>query len=68
MMPGMTGPELVEIIRKQFPNIQVIFISGYTNDDLGDSILLDQSIIFLQKPFPINVLVQKVKNCLDESK
>jgi signal transduction histidine kinase/CheY-like chemotaxis protein len=46
LMPGMTGPALIDEIRSHDPTIGVIFVSAYTNVDIG----LDDNTRFLQKP------------------
>jgi PAS domain S-box-containing protein len=51
VMPGMSGRELVERIRPLRPDLQVLYISGYTDDDLVRQGLLGPHERFLRKPF-----------------
>ncbi len=64
VMPGMTGPAMVEEIHKTYPNIKVIFISGYGEDAFITSYGSQRSFNFLPKPFTLNQLAQKVKDVM----
>lgn len=64
MMPGMDGPTLAREIRAVVPHLKIIFVSGYTEEKLKDT--LGQGIYFLQKPFTLKQLAGKVKEVLDE--
>jgi len=65
IMPEMDGSELAATLRLKLPELPVLFMSGYTNDLLDDQGTLHQSIRFLQKPFSIHELAQKVRTTLD---
>jgi two-component system cell cycle sensor histidine kinase/response regulator CckA len=62
IMPGMNGPTMVNEIRKNYPNVKVIFMSGYTEDALEDYEGDVSEINFLQKPFTLKDLAAKVKD------
>ena len=49
IMPGMSGRELADIILKMHPEIQVCFMSGYTDDAISHHGILDQEVDFIQK-------------------
>ena len=67
IMPEMNGREFVNRIHTASPKIKVIFMSGYTENAIVHQGMLDEGIIFLQKPFmPINLL-QKIRSVLDAS-
>ncbi|HEX6643379.1 MAG TPA: response regulator [Gemmatimonadales bacterium] len=51
VMPGMGGRELAKTIRRRWPDIPVLFMSGYTNEEIIHRGLLDPEEPFLQKPF-----------------
>jgi PAS domain S-box-containing protein len=51
MMPGMTGRVLADIIGSRWPNVGVVFVSGYAETILEDDAALDGRHVFLQKPF-----------------
>jgi two-component system cell cycle sensor histidine kinase/response regulator CckA len=66
IMPRMGGKELVENIRLKFPEMKVLFISGYTDDALLDRGALGPGIAFQEKPFSPKQLAQRVRTVLDE--
>ena len=60
VMPGMSGPLLVEHIRRKFPNIRVLFISGYTAETF-ENYHLPENIPLLPKPFDSATLAEKLR-------
>ena len=66
VMPGMDGPELAEVLRPRFPEMKVLFSSGYTDDAVVRHGILHDKVNFLQKPFSPMVLAHKVREVLDE--
>jgi PAS domain S-box-containing protein len=67
MLPqGMTGRELVERLKLQYPQLRVLFMSGYADDIVNQQDLLRSEVGFLQKPFALADLNQKVRQLLDQ--
>jgi len=66
VMPQMSGPELSRRIAGLRPEIKVLFMSGYADSALTPLGALDDKVIFLQKPFELGQLAQKVREALDE--
>ncbi len=64
IMPGMTGPAMIEKIMPNFPNIKVIFMSGYAEEAFVDNYGADRDFNFLAKPFTLKQLAGKVKEVL----
>ena len=64
IMPGISGPELVRLVRQSRPNIKVLYMSGYADDEIED---LDQDAGFLQKPFTPSELTAKIAEVLGGS-
>jgi two-component system, cell cycle sensor histidine kinase and response regulator CckA len=65
MPPGMDGLHLAEAVRRRYPNLPVLFISGYSHFYNRLSDLLDQGRTwFLQKPFSPVQLVQAVRQAI----
>ena len=64
VMPDMGGRELVDRLLVQRPDLKVLFMSGYTDDDIIRRGLLNPSMAFLQKPFAAKALVAAVRNTL----
>lgn len=63
MMPGVDGPTLAKEIRAKQPDLKIIFISGYTEERLKDT--LGEGVFFLPKPFTLKQLAAKVKEVLE---
>jgi two-component system, cell cycle sensor histidine kinase and response regulator CckA len=66
-MPDMGGRELARRLAEQRPNLPVVFMSGYTDDDVIRRGLLDDGLTFLQKPLSPAVLVRHMREVLDRS-
>lgn len=65
VMPGMNGREFAEALHARAPGIPVVYMSGYTNDDIIRRGLMDSSVAFLQKPFTAKSLARLVRSVLD---
>jgi CheY-like chemotaxis protein len=65
VMPQMSGKELYTNIIQRAPETRVLFISGYTDDALAHHGVLDDGLLFLEKPFSPARLAQKVRAVLD---
>jgi two-component system cell cycle sensor histidine kinase/response regulator CckA len=64
VMPGMDGPELARRAGSLRPGLTVLFMSGYTDDEVVRRGLLDAGQPFLQKPFTPEALGQQVAKML----
>ncbi len=67
IMPTMSGRELSGRISAIKPGIKVLFMSGYTANELAPHGVLDEGIEFLQKPFTPITLARKVHGVLAHS-
>ncbi len=67
-MPELGGRELAQRLSQSRPDLPIIFMSGYTDDDLARRGLLEAGVLFLEKPFSPQVLVRIVQEVLDSSK
>jgi two-component system cell cycle sensor histidine kinase/response regulator CckA len=65
IMPDMGGPALAEVLRRSRPELPVLFLSGYTGDDLGRNGIVASEVRFLQKPFSPEALARAVRQALD---
>ncbi|NOY23374.1 MAG: PAS domain S-box protein [Acidobacteria bacterium] len=65
VMPGMSGKELADEVNRMCEGVKVLYMSGYTANAIAHHGVLDKGVAFIQKPFPLNELAQKVKNVLD---
>jgi signal transduction histidine kinase/ActR/RegA family two-component response regulator len=68
VMPLMGGPAMVRRLRPVRPGLKVMFMSGYADATPGDRDVLDEPSIFLQKPFALSALVDRVREALDRER
>ncbi len=64
VMPEMTGRELADRLTSLFPEIKVVFMSGYTSDVIARQGILDDHVQFIQKPFSRAELAVKIRQTL----
>jgi two-component system cell cycle sensor histidine kinase/response regulator CckA len=65
VMPEMDGPSMLKELRKQTPDIKVIFMSGYPDDAFKRNLDPNEQFAFLAKPFTLPQLATKVKEELE---
>ena len=61
VMPGMSGPALIELLLLTRADLKVLYMSGYANDALVNHSVVERGFLFLQKPFAPLELVRKVR-------
>lgn len=66
VMPKMNGRELATRLQSLYPDIKILFMSGYTADVIAHRGVLDQGVNFIQKPFSMKSLAIKVRQALGE--
>jgi hypothetical protein len=67
VLPGMSGPELADLLRGRIPRLRVLFMSGYSAQHLGEDGIVDRRVKLLHKPFAPDQLVHAVQTALDGS-
>ena len=67
VMPNLGGLELAKALRARFPQLKVLYMSGFTDDTTVRHGLLDAEMAFIQKPYTSVGLAQKVRQVLDRS-
>jgi hypothetical protein len=65
VMPGMGGRELAAELRQRWPDVPILFMSGYTNEEIIHRGLLGPDEPFLQKPFPPAALAEALAALLE---
>lgn len=65
-MPEMNGGELAERLRSLEPNLNLLFMSGYTSEVISHLGVLDKGLHFIQKPFTLKDLASKVREALGQ--
>jgi DNA-binding NtrC family response regulator len=65
IMPGMNGRQLAQKLQAFYPGIRCLFMSGYTADVIAHRGVLDEDVTFIQKPFKVNTLAEKIREALE---
>ena len=63
VMPAMDGPTMVREARKTRPELPILFMSGYAEEQLRKSIDLD-NVAFLPKPFSVQELAEAARRAI----
>ena len=67
VMPEMSGGELAETLQDLRPGLKVLFISGYTDDEVLQRGVGGEETPIVRKPFSAEELVRRVRGLLDGS-
>lgn len=67
IMPQMNGRELYQKLSTLSPEIKVLYMSGYTDNVIVHHGILYEGVNFLQKPFTVHDLIQKIRKVLSFS-
>lgn len=65
VMPGMTGPELLDALRRQDPDLRALFTSGYPGEAVPEFGFRNSSVPFIAKPYSLADLTAEVRKILD---
>ena len=65
IMPLMGGKAMAEWLKTTYPDLKILFTSGYTDDTITYGGVLETGIEFLGKPYTPATLVHKVREMLD---
>ena len=68
IMPLMGGKVMAEWLKITYPDLKILFTSGYTDDAISHHGVLEAGVEFLPKPYTPATLVRKVRELLDEKK
>jgi CheY-like chemotaxis protein len=65
ILPGMNGRDLSQRLGAGRSGLKCVFMSGYTGDVMGQHSVLESTVAYLQKPFPMDDLLEKVATLLE---
>ena len=68
IMPNMHGKALAHELTSRWPELEVLFVSGYTSNVIAQHGVLEEGVEFLQKPFTRRALLERVRSILDQRK
>jgi DNA-binding NtrC family response regulator len=63
-LPASSGPELVQRLRARQPGLKVLFMSGYSDEQIRRDGSVDPDTPFVQKPFTVDALTGAVRQIL----
>jgi two-component system cell cycle sensor histidine kinase/response regulator CckA len=67
VMPGLNGRELASRLTSRYPEMKVLFMSGYVDNGVMDKNMAGPGLVYIQKPFEAHALARKVRELLDSS-
>jgi PAS domain S-box-containing protein len=65
VMPRLSGRELATRLSSERPGLRILYISGYTDDSIFRHGVLEGGVAFLQKPFNLKSIAEKIREVLD---
>lgn len=65
VMPGMSGPMLVDHLLELEPNVRVLFMSGYDDRQVVQRYVVEKGFALIAKPFTMKRLGSCVKDVID---
>lgn len=65
LMPHLSGEQVFFQLKRQNPAVKVLLISGYASEEAVANVLKNGGLDFIQKPFTIEELAKRVRDCLD---
>jgi CheY-like chemotaxis protein len=68
IMPGLNGRQLVEKARDKYPDLKVLYMTGYSRNAVVHQGRLDEGVDLLQKPISQAELAHRVRVILDRKK
>ena len=66
VLPEMNGSEMAKELKRERPELKVLFMSGYASHFVMHQEALDAETRFLEKPFHPRMLLKRVREILDE--
>ena len=66
IMPRMDGYELAKELKKKYPDLKILFMSGYTDRQIVKNGQLNDDVHFIQKPYTIKQLSKIIREIIEE--
>ena len=66
VMPEINGPELAKRLMSLYPEMKVLYMSGYAKNFISHQGILEKGMEYIQKPFTVNELATRVREVLDK--
>ncbi len=67
VMPELNGKDFIKKVRKFYPDVKVLYVSGYTENHIVHNGILEENVNFINKPYSVEVLASTVRKILDEN-
>jgi len=64
VMPGLGGKDLATRVAGQYPSMKILYMTGYTDDEVLRRGILDEGRALILKPFTPNDLLRKIRSVL----
>jgi DNA-binding NtrC family response regulator len=65
IMPKMSGRDVYRRIKEEFPDMRVVFCSGYDPESSQSNFILDERLKLVEKPYNPDMLLRTVREVLD---
>jgi CheY-like chemotaxis protein len=66
LLPELSGFDLAQSLKVKFPELKILFITGYVEGDIVQRCLGELDATFLDKPFQPSVLLSKVRAAIPD--
>jgi CheY-like chemotaxis protein len=66
VMPGKNGKQLVDAVRPFYPNLRVLYMTGYPRDAVVHNGVLDRDVRLITKPFSMQELARELRSAFAE--
>ena len=66
VMPEMNGRDLSSRLIQIHPELNTLYMSGYTANVIAHHGVLDEGVQFIQKPFPMEDMAIKIREALEQ--
>ena len=67
IMPGMNGKELYRKFLNDYPDLKVLYMSGYAQDVIANRRILEEGVPYIQKPFHLDQLISRVREVFKDN-